>query len=718
MIMLGKTLYWSIGNEYVVDGNIYYTQGYEGVKHEMMFQYNLIGDPYIRLQYTEDALTVDVDNATPQRGDTINVTLQSGLASADGYVELTDANFTVVERIPIFSAPQSTTVPIVVPDSFPEGTGLIRAYLSDGSQDGSGQAQIGVNFAVIQSIEFQPAKPDVDDTVQVKLRVADKQGVRKVFLFIQGKADTIHAERSVADTSLFIARIKPTYQLQTVYLNIYVENNLGNVSIFRNYNYTVSDIRPDISVIDGSLHFTGNKQVQLKVSLQNTSGAGNDDRVKVFVRFYDGEDNFQIGNSFATGVIELSSVDSGSVVVDFPLSLFNDEYEMVVHAEVDPAEDVEDFNPLNNKVTNHLVPTIFNITPSAGSDTIAVDSVFRVYFPPGSVNDSSAVRVRLKEISQPGDQKGLRALPLVDAEKYHALDIRLLNPDAAFVQPFHLQMTLNTDILDSSQYNINFTKLYDRNRANQPWTFTESTVRISNTLFVAQPQKSALYAPFISNDANAPKIELTVDGRPIKTSGLVSNKPSLYVVVQDESGINLQKDKMSITLDGKALPEDKVFIPDSLQKNNVLGITLYPELLDGNHNLEVQVQDVNGNVSKKTFELVVAENFNIHVYGNYPNPFSDKTIFAYFVELNDDLDEFEIRIYTVSGRLIKIIDHDINNPIGAIDGGARRKGYNELIWDGTDKDGQEVANGVYFAVVRATYQEKTIEKILKVAKLK
>jgi len=50
--------------------------------------------------------------------------------------------------------------------------------------------------------------------------------------------------------------------------------------------------------------------------------------------------------------------------------------------------------------------------------------------------------------------------------------------------------------------------------------------------------------------------------------------------------------------------------------------------------------------------------------------------------------------------------------------GARAPGYNELIWDGRDEEGNEVANGVYFALIRGKYQDQVKEKIIKVAKLK
>ena len=84
----------------------------------------------------------------------------------------------------------------------------------------------------------------------------------------------------------------------------------------------------------------------------------------------------------------------------------------------------------------------------------------------------------------------------------------------------------------------------------------------------------------------------------------------------------------------------------------------------------------------------------------------------------EPFDDFEIRIYTISGRLIRSIREDINlNPVN-VPHGACRTGYNELIWDGTDTDGNQVANGVYFAMLRAKYQGKVKEKILKVARLR
>jgi hypothetical protein len=40
------------------------------------------------------------------------------------------------------------------------------------------------------------------------------------------------------------------------------------------------------------------------------------------------------------------------------------------------------------------------------------------------------------------------------------------------------------------------------------------------------------------------------------------------------------------------------------------------------------------------------------------------------------------------------------------------------MWDGTDEGGNEVANGVYFAMFKARFEDKEKQQILKVAKLK
>jgi flagellar hook assembly protein FlgD len=128
------------------------------------------------------------------------------------------------------------------------------------------------------------------------------------------------------------------------------------------------------------------------------------------------------------------------------------------------------------------------------------------------------------------------------------------------------------------------------------------------------------------------------------------------------------------------------------------------------------VADINGNESTRETLFRVSDGFDLIVYGNYPNPFTDKTIISFDVINNNIIDDLKVKIYTISGRLIRsgVLELDETFP----DDNILDVGYHELIWDGTDEDGFEVANGVYFATIEAKVKAKTIKRTLKIAKLK
>ncbi|MCB0277062.1 MAG: hypothetical protein KDI06_19745, partial [Calditrichaeota bacterium] len=295
-VTLGKIRYQSpAGRRYV--GNLT-TPGYNDVRKEMLYQYNLIGDPYTRMKYAPEGLSLEVSNPNPQLGEDISVTINSSLAFADGYLDLVDNQFNLVRQIPLFGVSGSQTVNVPIPNDFSEGTGIIRAYLNDGSSDAAGNVRIGVNYAALQELTVDPAIPGVGDTVTVSMRLFDRVGINKVYMFVNNAFDTTFATRGAVDTSLFSARIDPADSLTTVIYDLYVENNLGNRSAFPNQSYVVRDIRPDITIKRNSLSFTGTRRTEIKAIVENNAGAGGDGSLKVDVRFFDGEQNFLARNSF------------------------------------------------------------------------------------------------------------------------------------------------------------------------------------------------------------------------------------------------------------------------------------------------------------------------------------------------------------------------------------------------------------------------------------
>ena len=106
----------------------------------------------------------------------------------------------------------------------------------------------------------------------------------------------------------------------------------------------------------------------------------------------------------------------------------------------------------------------------------------------------------------------------------------------------------------------------------------------------------------------------------------------------------------------------------------------------------------------------VVSSFDIEVLGNFPNPFSNTTTFAFRVEAIEPLESLNIDIYTVSGRRIRRIGaDDVNDQI------LTAIGYHEVIWDATDDNRRGIANGAYFYRIKAKLNGKTIEKKGKLA---
>ena len=122
---------------------------------------------------------------------------------------------------------------------------------------------------------------------------------------------------------------------------------------------------------------------------------------------------------------------------------------------------------------------------------------------------------------------------------------------------------------------------------------------------------------------------------------------------------------------------------------------------DGMYTLEIRSKDVAGNISGNQDYIVDFEVINEELISNvfnYPNPFSDCTQFVFTLTGNEMPEDINIRIMTVSGKVVK--------EIGGLELGPLNIGVNrtEYKWDGTDEYGSKLANGVYLYQVTTTKQ--------------
>jgi hypothetical protein len=254
---------------------------------------------------------------------------------------------------------------------------------------------------------------------------------------------------------------------------------------------------------------------------------------------------------------------------------------------------------------------------------------------------------------------------------------------------------------------------------------------------------AAVRTVFVRRDETPPSVRVLNNGRevPVTTSStnnlqapnlpFVSTDPSFEIVVEDDNA-NLPLDDTShaaVSLKG-GLPSRGPslvsgfrripFSSDALtlrssdaDSANALRLQFDPRLpsRDSTYTMKIEAQDAQGNeMEPYQASFRVQQDQVIRAVYPYPNPMSTHTTFAFRVEGGRDemLRDFELRIYTLSGRLVRELTRaDLEQPLSV--------GWNTVRWNGRDADGDRVATGVYLYRVRVEGTDQTfrgdIEKV-------
>ena len=214
-----------------------------------------------------------------------------------------------------------------------------------------------------------------------------------------------------------------------------------------------------------------------------------------------------------------------------------------------------------------------------------------------------------------------------------------------------------------------------------------------------------------SADTVPPDIQLTINSQQhFVTGDATDTTPQIGATLTDESGVDFLTRPVTLEI-GDATGAYEPIATDAYQLAHVPGsnqvVLTYasPELQPGAYAMRLTASDVHGNTADARIDFHVYGTVSLVSFMNYPNPFARATTFC--CELTAPADELEVKIYTLSGRLIRTLET------------LPTAGFFMLDWDGRDADGVEVANGVYFAKIRIQREgEKDITEILKMMKLK
>lgn len=231
---------------------------------------------------------------------------------------------------------------------------------------------------------------------------------------------------------------------------------------------------------------------------------------------------------------------------------------------------------------------------------------------------------------------------------------------------------------------------------------------------------TAQYDFFVTRDKINPLLDVTFDGRRIINGEIVSAQPMIHIRLEDENNYVAIDDTSSLEIYlkrpdatekllnyGEKQANELRFIPATLPENQAQ--VIYTPLLeeDGIYQLKVIAKDKSGNLSgrqayKAEFEVV--NKSTVTRLLNYPNPFSTSTRFVFTLTGNEIPDQIQIQIMTVTGKVVREIDQ---NELGPIHIGTN---LTDFKWDGKDKYGDQLANGVYLYRVKMKLNGNAVER--------
>jgi hypothetical protein len=213
----------------------------------------------------------------------------------------------------------------------------------------------------------------------------------------------------------------------------------------------------------------------------------------------------------------------------------------------------------------------------------------------------------------------------------------------------------------------------------------------------------------VTPDEVGPVISLFLNTRSFRSGDPVTDDPLLIVDLTDSSGINTSTSgighRIEAWVNANTQSIDITDLYTSALDDFRKGTVQYQlrDLPYGRNTIRVRAWDAFNNASstETVFQVTSADQLSVSDVFNYPNPFSRETMFTFrqnqLVPLN-----IMIKIYTVAGRLIQTIEtSSVGDP------------FIQVPWDGRDRDGDTLANGVYlYKLVVSTVDGRYASEVL------
>jgi len=198
------------------------------------------------------------------------------------------------------------------------------------------------------------------------------------------------------------------------------------------------------------------------------------------------------------------------------------------------------------------------------------------------------------------------------------------------------------------------------------------------------------------NDLKGPDIHIYIDNENFVNGGITTPDPKLIVVFSDVSGINTA---------GAGIGHDITMMLDENSTDMIILNDFYESELDnyqkgrieysleglkeGSHIVRLKAWDNCNNPGEAFTGFIVAESKELFIEQlfNYPNPTSGNTVFYFKHNLDGELFDVLIQVYSITGSLIKSISSQSI---------AEKDKLTGINWDCRDDYGNKICSGLFF----------------------
>lgn len=367
-------------------------------------------------------------------------------------------------------------------------------------------------------------------------------------------------------------------------------------------------------------------------------------------------------------------------------------------------------------------------SPFLDESPVSLDGNVVLEMDSGCLPDGTYLSLTAKDNLIPVHQQDIAMIPLASGSENRAYDIAVLDESAladtlgtfanqkSALLRFHVSQT---DSLIQEAAATDRMAVYRWNETYRKWLYCGGEYNPDDFSFAHRIDRTGTYALLWNQDMVAPSIDANVESQEFTYGGYIASDGIISITLSDANGIDVIDHPPQFFLEGEPVPSHSITLSSS--RGNLISVPVkyQLDLRQGNYTLYLECSDVNGNYSERTIHFIVNTTFDVVNLANYPNPVRTQTIepvnegrtrFTY--TLTDQADHVKIQVYTVLGRLVRTFDH-LPTSVG----------YHEyprttLGWDCKDKDGIDLANGVYFYRITASKGDRRVQKTQKMAILK